>query len=38
MCVFAGLYYPQANGDFDNWADLSITGHGDKVCRDVFRA
>ena len=36
MCVFAGLYYPQAKGDFDNCADLSITGHGDKACSDVL--
>jgi hypothetical protein len=36
MCVFAGLYYPQAQGDFDTCSDLSITGHGDKVCGDVL--
>ncbi|HMI88787.1 MAG TPA: hypothetical protein VK550_32130 [Polyangiaceae bacterium] len=36
MCVFAGLYYPQAPRDFDNCADLSITGHGDKTCSSVL--
>jgi hypothetical protein len=36
MCVFAGLYYPQAKGDFDNCADLSITGHGAETCGSVL--
>ena len=36
MCVFAGLYYPQAKAEFDNCADLSITGHGDKTCNSVL--
>jgi hypothetical protein len=36
MCVFAGLYYPQATGEFDTCADLSITGRGDKACGGVL--
>jgi hypothetical protein len=36
MCVFAGLYYPQAKHEFDTCADLSFTGHGDKACNGVL--
>ncbi len=36
MCVLFGLYYPRIEGDFDNCADLSISGHGDKACSDVL--
>jgi hypothetical protein len=36
MCVFAGLYYPQAKGDFDGCANLSITGHGGEACSSVL--
>jgi hypothetical protein len=36
MCVFAGLYSPQASGDFDSCADLSITGEGDEACSSVL--
>jgi len=36
MCVFAGLYYPQAKGDFETCADLSVTGHGDQACGSVL--
>ncbi len=36
MCVFAGLYYPQAPGEFDGCADLSISGEGEKACNSVL--
>jgi hypothetical protein len=36
MCVLFGLYYPKVEGDFDNCAELSVSGHGTKACRDVL--
>jgi hypothetical protein len=36
MCVFAGLYYPQAGDDFNFCANLSITGHEDKACSSAL--
>jgi hypothetical protein len=36
MCVFAGLYYPKTQGDFEGCADLSVTGHGDQACGSVL--
>jgi len=36
MCVLFGLYYPRIEGDFDNCAELSISGHGDEPCGNVL--
>ena len=34
MCVFAGLYYPKADGAFDDCASRSFLGYGTHTCSD----
>jgi hypothetical protein len=34
MCVFAGLYYPKIEGDFEQCFDLSVIGTGTQTCSD----
>ena len=34
MCVFAGLYYPKIEGDFEQCAGISVAGNGTQPCPD----
>jgi hypothetical protein len=34
MCLFAGLYYPRIQGDFEFCANMSVTGTGTHACVD----
>jgi hypothetical protein len=34
MCVFAGLYYPKIEGEFEQCSNISITGTGTQPCSD----